>query len=178
MKIRGIGLFLVLVTLGAASVPAAEPSALRLGYCASDFDVCYNACRISNPGVSFSDDRARVACGQTCLQQRSRCEGRAGAVPPPHQPAAPVHAAPTSRPGHPAPVASPPTEAPRLAQPRSLSVRQAPAAAAGDSPSAAPDSSPSSGRPAARAGPPKKESGIWGWIKPRERKESVIPGKF
>ncbi|MEX2449456.1 MAG: hypothetical protein WD407_01220 [Rhodospirillales bacterium] len=177
MKIRGIGLFLFFVTLGAAPVltgalsgaMAAEPSALRLGYCASDFDVCYNACRISNPGLSFSDDQARVACGQTCLQQRYRCEGRVGAVPAPHQPVPPRMAAPTPA----APVTAPSTEAPRLAQPRSLSVRQAPAATAGD----APDSS-SAGQPAARAEPQKKESGIWKWIKPRERKESVIPGKF
>lgn len=61
------------------SVYAASPS-LELGYCGSDFDVCYNSCRNNHPEASFTGDRARVICGQGCYQKRQQCEARVGGV--------------------------------------------------------------------------------------------------
>ena len=69
MKRWGLVIFFSAVLMGHAE---AGPSALALGYCASDFDVCYTNCRISNPDPSFIGDRARVICGQSCFQQRQQ----------------------------------------------------------------------------------------------------------
>ncbi len=65
----------------------AGPSALELGYCAADFETCYNGCRIAHPDSSFASDRARVICGQQCFQTRRQCEARAGVVRPAPAPA-------------------------------------------------------------------------------------------
>ncbi|MEQ8196189.1 MAG: hypothetical protein RIB59_17030 [Rhodospirillales bacterium] len=169
MFMRGLGLVSVLLSLAVTPASAQQPSPLRMGYCASDFETCYTACRNTHPGLSFADDRARVACGQACQRQRNRCEGRPDTAQP-------------SAGGEP------------QRQYRPMGVQRAPSAAAGDAPVAAPQSAPSpapqsapqsapspasssSGRPAARAEPPKKDSGFWGWFGPRERRDTIIPGK-
>ncbi len=200
MKMWGIGFFQAVFLGAAVTMPigalAAGPSALQLGYCASDFDACYNFCRIDNPGASFASDQARVACGQSCLQRRYQCEGRTGMMQPQPQarpqPAAPsrmvapaptqqapAQPAPSARAVSPPPAEAAPTEAPRLTTPRPLTVQRAPAAASGADyvpPPPAPTTTPSA-QPAARAQTQEKETGIWRWFRPRDRKDSIIPGK-
>ena len=150
MKRWGLTILFSALMSGNALAPSSAASpALELGYCGSDFDVCYNSCRINHPEASFAGDRARVICGQGCIQKRRQCEAKAsgvvggvgGAVQRAPQPIAPLPTAPQQI----KPVAKPNT------------VPQAPTAS--------------------RA-PAERESSSWlDWFKPRERTRTLIPGR-
>ncbi|MEL0106810.1 MAG: hypothetical protein VW802_07690 [Rhodospirillaceae bacterium] len=175
------------VWVGGGSIGSvqAQPSALTLGYCASDFDVCYNSCRISHPEPSFAADRARVICGQNCFKQRQQCEARAGgvvrAVPQPIEPlSAPQAQQPQQRQAAPAttPAAAPRRDDLRRAYPRPGTVQQAPAGVAGSAPvQAKRQQAPVTSSRVPQAETTEKESGFLGWFKRPEKKKSVIPGK-
>ncbi len=146
MKRRGLWGLAILVSAllgGAALSPTyVGASALKLGYCASDFDVCYNSCRINHPEASFAGDRARVICGQGCAQNRQQCEVRAGGV---------VRSAPQQIAPFPQHVRPAQQIRRSTAAPSAKSVSQTPTEV--------------------------RETGLWGWFKPRERTKSIIPGK-
>ncbi|MGA0395372.1 MAG: hypothetical protein ACO3MW_15090 [Rhodospirillales bacterium] len=80
----------------AASAAAQQPGPPRvviLGKCALDFDAYFNVCQMTYPEGTVSWQRGQYACGQQCVDARSRCEGQAGlgqnVIPMTPKPAAP-----------------------------------------------------------------------------------------
>ena len=179
MKRWGLVIFFSAVLMGHAE---AGPSALALGYCASDFDVCYTNCRISNPDPSFIGDRARVICGQSCFQQRQQCEARAGGMVR----SAPSPIAPLPSGAQPVPQQARPARQPAPipgCYARPGTVQRAPVGAAGSAPPPgyAPAKTESRTQTKTQTKPEAKaeqrESGILGWFKRPDRTRSIIPGK-
>ena len=175
--------------IGGIVIPPAYagPSALALGYCGSDFDVCYNFCRINHPEGSFAGDRARVICGLSCFQKRQQCEARAGGiVRSAPQPIAPLPQRPQAVPQQARPGSSPQSVTPGYYS-RPGTIQRAPAGVAGSG--AAPVSSPPTSRASAitqatsktqaktQPKTEKKKSGFLGWFNRPTRTKSVIPGK-
>lgn len=74
-------LSILVIMAGAVAQQRQPPRVVILAKCSLDFDACFNACLMMHPEGTASWQRRQYACGQQCVNARSRCEGQAGLGP-------------------------------------------------------------------------------------------------